>query len=320
MDLDEWILEDGFRVEFSGRDEYGLTIYNECENLRVEEQDPNFPQQAALRSPLVIKCTALLPDDLSNFEVHLTVPENNMVSMIADGVPDDFDESMELDPWSQEAADHRDAANQKEPEMEMFSTEDEEFSMNVEMPLSDSVLKINFESNESRTRAELLADLRSTPSRKRRAGSESVFTWATMNRSNAQGIFGFTLFDEEGNVLYQRTPSRIEQGQSKTITVSQIIDSIKFETSSTDGTYTSVSVTIGGENEKYNCIDCESNSPSSRLHQLYMDGARGFTVQAIKGMANCKDSCTFQRGKYSPTSLTTSLITISQNFGKKIKN
>ena len=177
-DEDEWILEDGFRVEFSGRDEYGLTIYNGCQDLRVEELDPNYPQQAALRSPLVIKCTALLPDDLSDFEVHLNVPEINRVRMdMAVGMDDfvgesdEFNESMELDPWAQEVVNQRDAANQRKAEVEMFSTADEEYSTNVEMPASYTVLKINVESTESQTRAEILADLRSTHSRKRRAGS-----------------------------------------------------------------------------------------------------------------------------------------------------
>lgn len=162
------MLDTEFKVTFSGRD-----TESACQNLRMEELDPNFPQQAALRSPLIIKCDISFPDMLvnavfPNYELHFTLPDvqnSNMASMVTD-MPMDLEVGdmnqmltgmdLDLDP-------------------EMFSDNDQFGMTNVESSRfrSDAVLSINAESSAFRTRAELLAEIRApNASRKRRANGK----------------------------------------------------------------------------------------------------------------------------------------------------
>ena len=136
-------MDPGFSVTFSG---------GECENLRIEEHDPNFPQQAALRSPLLIKCDISFEDSSSgSFELQFTIPNDNMGNMAMDS-----DEGMDSGPA-------------------MFSGNDMFDMSNVEptWSRSDAGLTIHSEDSGFLTRKELLAEIRSSKrNRKRRANGK----------------------------------------------------------------------------------------------------------------------------------------------------
>ena len=124
----------------------------------------------------------------------------------------------------------------------------------------------------------------------------NIFNWQTDVITNAHGRFGFTLYDINGNVLYQRLPANANVGDSESIKILSTIDSISFETNSPDGFMGFVEVRIAGEKQLFNCTNCHASSPSTELSYIYLDKATMNGDLDLPGAANCENTCTFQRG------------------------
>ena len=129
--------------------------------------------------------------------------------------------------------------------------------------------------------------------------ASNVFNWKTDTATlafAANGIFGFTLYDELDNILHQRLPSHAALGDGESIQSSSIIDSITFETNGQKGFYGLVNVTIAGRKQLYTCVDCGQDSPSTNLSRLYLDLVPTDGDRNVAGAANCETTCTFKRG------------------------
>ena len=121
----------------------------------------------------------------------------------------------------------------------------------------------------------------------------TVIEWETHHtQPNAPGGFGFSAYDGNHNLLYQRIPSHAAAGESDRIVLASVAESITFETWVGDGFYGLINVTINGEIQVYECIDCVPNSPSTTLGMLYLDTNMD-GPQDEPGASNCRNTCTF---------------------------
>ena len=124
----------------------------------------------------------------------------------------------------------------------------------------------------------------------------NVFNWATDSITHAPGQFGYTLYDENKKILARRQPAHAFSNDDKSVAVSSTIHSITFRTDYSDGFYGWVDVTIPrhGKKQTFTCIDCYPG-PSRALGRLYLDTNMDGPLD-VAGAANCKDSCTFEKG------------------------
>ena len=126
---------------------------------------------------------------------------------------------------------------------------------------------------------------------------EVVIQWQTHpTHPSASGGFGFSAYDIDHNLLYQRNSSHAAKGDSDRISLASVAESITFKTDSGDGFYGLINVTINGEIQVYECIDCVSNSPSITLGMLYLDTNMD-GPQDEPGASNCRNTCTFMKSK-----------------------
>ena len=93
--------------------------------------------------------------------------------------------------------------------------------------------------------------------------------------------------------MYQRIPAYADDGESDRIELSSVVERITFETDSWNGFYGLINVTINGETQMYQCIDCLENSPSTQLGLLYLDKGIMNGPQDVPDASNCQDTCTF---------------------------
>lgn len=59
-----------------------------------------------------------------------------------------------------------------------------------------------------------------------------------------------------------------------------------------------VEVTIGGEKQVFQCINCHPSSPSTELAYIYLDDSAMNGDLALPGAANCDTTCTFKKGMF----------------------
>ena len=124
-----------------------------------------------------------------------------------------------------------------------------------------------------------------------------VIQWETHpTHSHAPGGFGFSAYDGDHNLLYQRKPAIAADGESDRIDLASVVESITFETTFGNGFYGLIEVTINGEKQLYECIDCLPNSPSTTLGMIYLDTNMD-GPQDEPGASNCKKTCTFIKSK-----------------------
>ena len=93
--------------------------------------------------------------------------------------------------------------------------------------------------------------------------------------------------------MYQRIPSIAYVGESDRIELSSVVERITFETDFTNGFYGLINVTMNGEIQMYQCIDCLVNSPSTQLGLIYLDKGIMNGPQNVPDASNCQDTCTF---------------------------
>ena len=127
---------------------------------------------------------------------------------------------------------------------------------------------------------------------------QTVLEWKidpTKDYSN--GVFGFTLFDANDNIVGQRKP--IYTDTDGFISVNSI-ETIKFATNNPDGFLGLITVTMQGEKQVFHCIDCLP-STTTELGRLFLDTDMSIPKD-LPGTAYCKDTCTFI--KIQPGKLT----------------
>ena len=70
----EYVIDSDFFIEFQSTNSDNLPVSGQCNNLRAENNDPLFPQPAALRSPIIFKCEADLPESDKAYSVVFHTP------------------------------------------------------------------------------------------------------------------------------------------------------------------------------------------------------------------------------------------------------
>ena len=144
-------------------------------------------------------------------------------------------------------------------------------------------------------------------------------TWKTDPAfSKAEGKLGFTVYDVDNKILYQRAPTWAEKGATGSIKLSSTAESITFLTKSDNGFRGVFKMMVADEEILYRCIDCLPDSPSTTLSRIYLDGNMDGVLDR-PGFANCKKTCTFKR--FVPLKYTIKIQLCSdQGTDSKIKS
>ena len=110
---------------------------------------------------------------------------------------------------------------------------------------------------------------------------------------------GFTLYDEENNIIYNRPVTMANFNQQEYISVSSEIVEIVFN-GNNDWFHGSFIVRDSeGSARKFHCTNCLSNSPTLDLKNISIDVDMTNTNdrQDLPDTANCLNSCRFVSGK-----------------------
>ena len=104
---------DDFTIAIVGTSLDNLLLEKTCEDIRMEEFDPYFPQPDALRSPNVILCTARFPDGLESADpesiaLKFNVPDwyrtrSDIISISDIKYEYSTDSETQHDPWTQDS-------------------------------------------------------------------------------------------------------------------------------------------------------------------------------------------------------------------------
>jgi len=106
---------------------------------------------------------------------------------------------------------------------------------------------------------------------------------------------GFTLYDDENNIIYNRPVTNANHNEQEDIYVSSEIAEIVFHASSSmHGSFT-VRDSEGSARE-FRCTNCMSNSATLELKNVYIDTDMN-RDQNLPDTANCRNSCRFVSGE-----------------------
>ena len=107
---------------------------------------------------------------------------------------------------------------------------------------------------------------------------------------------GFTLYDYENNIIYNRPLTHTIFNENHDIVVSSEIAEIVFYANS-NGFHGSFTVyDSAGSTRLFQCTNCLSNSPTTELKKVYTDTDMNGVLN-LADTANCQNSCIFRSGE-----------------------
>ena len=124
---------------------------------------------------------------------------------------------------------------------------------------------------------------------------------------------GFTLYDDENNIIYNRLVKTTYHNEQQDISVSSKISEIVFHANS-DGYHGSFMVRDNkGSAKEFHCTNCMSNSTTLELKNVYIDTDMD-ADQNLPNTANCQNSCHFVSGELNRQ------LSLIYNFFFKFQN
>jgi len=109
---------------------------------------------------------------------------------------------------------------------------------------------------------------------------------------------GFTLYDDENNIIYNRPVTTANENQQQDISVSSEISEIVFS-GNVHGFHGSFIVRDSdGSAKAFHCTNCLSNSPTFDLKNIYIASDMNANLD-LPDTANCQNSCRFVAGEFT---------------------
>jgi len=111
---------------------------------------------------------------------------------------------------------------------------------------------------------------------------------------------GFTLYDDENNIIYNRPVGHARFNENHDIAVSSEIVEIVFDGTSAGFHGSFIVYDSAGSTRLFHCTNCVSSSSTTELINVYIDNDLDGNFEwqlPLSETAKCQTSCTFRSGE-----------------------